>query len=183
MDLPDLIQEREDWLYGPETAAKEGKRGAIGIPRTMFFQELMPFFRAFFEDLGFTVVYSQKTNKQVIRQGVEALAAEPCYPVKVAHGHILDLLKAGVKRIFLPSIIDLPHPHPEIERGVVCPMAQTLAYTVPTAIDFAAYGAGAPLARSSISAGATRRCARACGNWRKDWGSHPSWSAGHAQGR
>jgi len=138
-DLPDLLKEREDWLYGPEPP-KEGKRGAIGIPRTMFFQELMPFFRAFFEDLGFTVVYSQKTNKSVINQGVEALAAEPCYPVKVAHGHLLDLLKAGVKRIFLPSVIDMPHPNPEVRAGVVCPMAQSLCYTAPTAIDFAAYG-------------------------------------------
>ena len=140
VDLPDLLREREDLLYGPETSAK-GKRGRLGIPRTMFFQELMPFFRTFFEALGFTVVYSQKTNKQVIRQGVECLAAEPCYPVKVAHGHILDLLQAGVKRIFLPSIIDLPHPHPEIQQGLVCPMAQSLAYTLPTAIDFAPYGA------------------------------------------
>ena len=74
----------------------------------MFFQELMPFFRAFFEDLGFTVVYSPKTNKKVINQGTEAMAAEPCYPVKVAHGHILALLKAGVKRIFLPCLIDVP---------------------------------------------------------------------------
>ena len=140
IDLPDLVKEREDLLYGSEIS-QEGKRGPLGIPRTMFFQELMPFFRSFFEELGFTVVYSQKTNKQVIHQGVEALAAEPCYPVKVAHGHILDLLQAGVKRIFLPSIIDLPHPHPEIQQGLVCPMAQSLAYTLPTAIDFAPYGA------------------------------------------
>jgi predicted CoA-substrate-specific enzyme activase len=139
-DLPNLLAEREDWLYGPDPP-KEGKRGAIGIPRAMFFQELMPFFRAFFEDLGFTVIFSQKTNKTVINQGVEALAAEPCYPVKVAHGHLLDLLKAGVKRIFLPSVIDMPHPHPEIQFGVVCPMAQSLAYTAPTAVDFAQYGA------------------------------------------
>ena len=142
VDLPDLIQEREDWLYGDETAGKpEGKRGTIGIPRTMFFQELMPFFRTFLEALGFTVIISQKTNKKVIRQGVECLAAEPCFPTKVAHGHILDLLQSGVKRILLPSVIDLPHPHPEIERGVVCPMVQTLAYTVPSAIDFEQYGA------------------------------------------
>jgi predicted CoA-substrate-specific enzyme activase len=140
VDLPDLLLERENLLYGPEPP-KEGKRGPIGVPRAMFFQELMPFFRAFFEALGFTVVYSQKTNKAVIRQGVECLAAEPCYPVKVAHGHILDLLKQGVKRIFLPSIIDMPHPHPEIRQGVVCPMAQTLAYSVPATIDFAQYGA------------------------------------------
>jgi predicted CoA-substrate-specific enzyme activase len=139
-DLADLLLERENWLYGDEPP-KEGPRGPIGIPRTMFFQELMPFFRAFFEDLGFTVVFSPKTNKKVINQGVEALAAEPCYPVKVAHGHILDLLKVGVKRVFLPSIIDLPHPHPEIGSGVVCPMAQSLSYTVPTSIDFAEFGA------------------------------------------
>ncbi|MEJ2671154.1 MAG: acyl-CoA dehydratase activase [Deltaproteobacteria bacterium] len=139
-DLPDLLLERENWLYGEEPP-KEGPRGPIGIPRTMFFQELMPFFRAFFEDLGFTVVFSPKTNKKIINQGVEALAAEPCYPVKVAHGHILDLLKAGVKRIFLPSVIDMPHPHPEIGNGVVCPMAQSLCYTVHTAIDFAEFGA------------------------------------------
>ncbi len=139
-DLPNLLAEREDWLYGSEPP-REGSRGTIGIPRAMFFQELMPFFRAFFEDLGFTVVFSQKTNKSVINQGVEALAAEPCYPVKVAHGHILDLLKAGVKRIFLPSVIDMPHPHPEVRLGVVCPMAQALAYTVPTAIDIAGFDA------------------------------------------
>ncbi|MEJ2091259.1 MAG: acyl-CoA dehydratase activase [Syntrophobacterales bacterium] len=142
VDLPDLLQEREAWLYGPEPEeVPEGKRGIIGIPRTMFFQELMPFFRAFFEELGFSVVYSQKTNNKVIHQGVECLAAEPCFPIKVAHGHILDLLEAGVKNIFLPSIIDMPHPHPEIQRGVVCPLAQTLAYTVPPAIDFSPYGA------------------------------------------
>ncbi|OGP69948.1 MAG: CoA activase, partial [Deltaproteobacteria bacterium RBG_13_60_28] len=140
VDLPDLIREREDLLYGSEEPCP-GKRGSIGIPRTMFFQELMPFFRSFFEDLGFGVVYSQKTNKAVIRQGVECLAAEPCYPVKVAHGHILDLLQKGVKRIFMPSIIDMAHPHPEIRLGQVCPMAQTLAYVAPATIDFAGYGA------------------------------------------
>ncbi|MBW1991204.1 MAG: CoA activase [Deltaproteobacteria bacterium] len=139
-DLPDLLREREDLLYGPEPA-HEVDQDTIGIPRTMFFQELMPFFRTFLEELGFKVVLSPKTNKSIIRQGVEILAAEPCYPVKVAHGHILELLKAGVKRILLPSVIDLPHAHPEVKRGVVCPMVQSLAYTVPTAIDFEAYGA------------------------------------------
>ncbi len=140
LDLPDLFSQRDDWLYGPEPPAV-GQQGVIGLPRAMFFQELMPFFRAFFESLGYGVVYSQKTNKAVIHRGVGCMAAETCYPVKVAHGHILDLLEAGVKDIFLPSIIDLRHPHPEIEQGSVCPLAQTLSYTVPGTIDFSAYGA------------------------------------------
>ncbi len=140
VDLPDLFAEREDWLYGPEPEA-EGRRGDIGLPRTMFFQELMPFFRTFFETLGFRVVYSAKSNKAVIRRGVECMAAETCFPVKVAHGHVLDLLEQGVKRIFLPSIIDLAHPDPGVGQGLVCPLAQTLPYTVPATINFAAYGA------------------------------------------
>ncbi len=140
VDLPDLLKEREDWLYGHEPA-EEASPEAIGLPRTMFFQELMPFFRGFFAELGFPVVLSPKTNKKVIRQGVESLTAEPCFPIKVAHGHILDLLTQGIKRIFLPSIIDLPHPHPQIRRGVVCPLAQTLAYAVPAALNLEKYGA------------------------------------------
>lgn len=140
VELPDLFREREAWLYGPEPTP-EGRRGPIGLPRTMFFQELMPFFRTFFEALGFTVVYSQKTNKSVIHRGVECMTAETCYPIKVAHGHILDLLEAGVKKIFLPSIIDLPHPNPAIGQGVVCPLAQTLAYVAPSTINFAEYDA------------------------------------------
>ena len=60
----------------PRSSGREAE-ARLGIPRTMFFQELMPFFRAFFEDLGFTVVYSQKTNKQVIHQGVEAWRRRP----------------------------------------------------------------------------------------------------------
>ena len=140
VELPDLFKEREAWLYGDEPPA-EGRRGPIGLPRVMFFHELMPFFRAFFESLGFTVVYSQKTNKSVIHRGVECMAAETCFPIKVAHGHILDLLEAGVKKIFLPSVIDIEHPNPEIRQGVVCPLAQTLANVVPSTINFNNYGA------------------------------------------
>ena len=43
--------------------SRTGKRGAIGIPRTMFFLELMPFWITFFEFLGYTVVISEQTNK------------------------------------------------------------------------------------------------------------------------
>jgi hypothetical protein len=171
VDLPDLLLERENLLYGPEPT-KEGRRGSIGIPRALFFQELMPFFRTFFEELGFTVVYSQKTNKAVIRQGVECLAAEPCYPVKVAHGHILDLLKQGVRRLFLPSVIDMAHRHPEIKRALVCPMAQSLAYTVPTTIDFTLYGARllAPVIYFGQGYQTLRRGMRALGKELGVWG-------------
>ena len=141
-DLPDLVREREDLLYGPVRAsAKKASEAAWGIPLTMFFQELMPFFRTFSRPLGFTVVYSQKTNKQVIRQGVECLAAEPCYPVKVAHGHVLDLLQAGIKVFSSPASSICRIPTRKSSRGwsvpwrsrwpTPCPRPSILPLTVP----------------------------------------------------
>jgi predicted CoA-substrate-specific enzyme activase len=137
LSMPDLFAEREAWMAGsPEDWNPGGKRGKIGIPRTMFFRELLPFFRTFFTSLGFEVVLSGVTNKSVIHQGVESMAAETCLPVKVANGHILDLMQQGVDRIFLPSIVDLNSHNPDVQEGLVCPYAQTLAYTVHSSFNF-----------------------------------------------
>jgi predicted CoA-substrate-specific enzyme activase len=139
--MPDLFAEREALMEGrPEDWNAGGKRGKIGIPRAMFFRELLPFFRTFLTSLGFEVVISGTTNKSIIHQGVECMAAETCLPVKVAHGHILDLIQQGVDRIFLPSIIDLKSNNSEFQLGVVCPLAQTLAYTVHSTIPFSSKG-------------------------------------------
>ena len=121
----------------------------------MFFRELLPFFRTFFTSLGFEVVISGVTNKSIIHQGVECMAAETCLPIKVANGHILDLMQQGVDRIFLPSIVDLKSNNPDYQQGVVCPYAQTLAYTVHSSINFKEKGSRS-FNRSFISEGGKR---------------------------
>ena len=136
-NIPDLFAEREAWLTGrPEDLNPGGKRGKIGIPRALFFRELLPFFRTFFAALGFEVVLTGVTNKTIIHRGVECMAAETCLPIKVAHGHILELIEQGVQRIFVPSVIDLKSDNPDYEQGSVCPLAQTLAYTIHSSINF-----------------------------------------------
>jgi predicted CoA-substrate-specific enzyme activase len=135
--MPDLFAEREALMEGrPEDLNPGGKKGKIGLPRAMFFRELLPFFRTFFTELGFEVVISNPTNKAIIHQGVESMAAETCLPIKVANGHILDLIQKGVDRIFLPSIVDLKSHNPDYQQGLVCPYAQTLAYTVHSSFNF-----------------------------------------------
>ena len=138
--LPDLFAERQQWLL--ETPFEEvvhtgpkHRRGEIGVPRTMFFMELAPFFITFFETLGYEVIISEQTNKRLIHKGVETIVAETCFPIKVAHGHILDLLERGVKTVFLPHVVDLKRA-PGAAFGYLCPYAQTLAYTVHSSIDF-----------------------------------------------
>ncbi|MBW1712087.1 MAG: CoA activase, partial [Deltaproteobacteria bacterium] len=141
-DIPDLFALRESWLLGEDEDSRplDKPRGVIGIPRTMFFRDLLPFFRIFFRELGFEIVVSDLSNKTIIHAGVERIVAETCFPIKVAHGHILDLVNKGINRIFLPSIINIEHPNPAIGSGQVCPYAQTLTYTCHSSIDLAGLG-------------------------------------------
>jgi predicted CoA-substrate-specific enzyme activase len=137
-DLPDLFEEREKMLFAPYEGEADLSPNApeVGIPRILYFHEMFPFWKAFFTELGYRVVLSDATNKELIRKGVENVVAETCFPIKVSHGHLLNLLEKEVKRIFLPSIINLKASHPEIPNNTACPYAQAFPYAVPSSIDF-----------------------------------------------
>lgn len=138
IDLPDLFEEREKMLFASYEREEELPANApeIGIPRILYLHEMMPFWKAFFAELGYRVVLSDPTNKELIRKGVENVVAETCFPIKVSHGHVLNLLEKGVKRIFLPSIVNLKSPHPEIPISTACPYAQAFPYAVHSSINF-----------------------------------------------
>ncbi len=139
--IPDIFEERQGHLtheYYPPPENKTPKR--MGIPRSLYFHELLPLFKVFCQQMGFDVILSEKTNKPLIDNGLQAIAAESCFPVKVAHGHLLDLINKKVDYIFLPSLISMPQDKTD-ERGLLnsnfnCPYVQTIPYTVKSAIDF-----------------------------------------------
>jgi len=137
-DIPDLFEEREKMLFAPYEGEVHLSPNApeVGIPRILYFHEMFPFWKAFFTELGYRVVLSDATNRELIRKGVENVVAETCFPIKVSHGHVLNLLEKGVKRIFLPSIVNLKTSHPEIPTNTACPYAQAFPYAVPSSIDF-----------------------------------------------
>ena len=112
----------------------------MGIPRVLFFYDLLPFWATYFNTLGFRVVLSEKTNKKLVRQGVETIVTETCFPIKVTHGHVLDLIDKGVKNIFLPSLINFKHPQRKIAQSYACPYVQSVPYTIQSTVDFRKYG-------------------------------------------
>ncbi len=142
-DLPDLFAEREGLLFAPYPGEENLPVDApsIGIPRVLNFHELLPFWRAFFTELGYRVVLSDRSNRELVRKGVETVGADTCFPIKVSHGHVLDLLEKGVKRIFIPSVVNLRSPRPDIIVSTLCPYVQSFPYTVKSSIDFKAFGA------------------------------------------
>ncbi len=75
----------------------------VGIPRALLFYEYYPLWISFFQNLGAEVIVSQKTNKEILDMGVKNTVDEACIPVKIFHGHVVDL-KDRVDYLFIPRI-------------------------------------------------------------------------------
>jgi predicted nucleotide-binding protein (sugar kinase/HSP70/actin superfamily) len=88
-----------------------------------------PFWRTFLEVLGCAVVLSDETNRKIGQDGIDLTVAEPCYPIRVAHGHVQNLLDKGVDWILLPNLMNA-EPTPDAVESQMCPWAQTLPYVV-----------------------------------------------------
>ncbi len=109
------------------------KSKKIGIPMALASWQLLPTFSQFFRELGFEVVLSGRTSKETIRKGVESVTAQPCFPIKVAYGHIVELIEKGVDYIFLPSIVSTIASFPENKHNHFCPYVQSFPYQVRSA--------------------------------------------------
>ncbi len=105
----------------------------IGIPMAIASWQLLPTFSQFFRELGFEVVLSGRTNKETIRKGLESVTAQPCFPIKVAYGHIVELIEKGADYIFLPSIVSVAGSFPQNKHNHFCPYVQSFPYQVRSA--------------------------------------------------
>ncbi|OYD16376.1 hypothetical protein CH333_03495 [candidate division WOR-3 bacterium JGI_Cruoil_03_44_89] len=126
-DLPNLFSEREQLLLSACGQTSTGPR--VGIPYASIFLEFLPFWYRFLSELGFEVVLSDKTNKRIIHDGVSSSIAEFCFPIKLVHGHVINLLRKGVDFLFLPSVIDTPPPS-GMKRGYICPYNQEIPHII-----------------------------------------------------
>ncbi|NLC96420.1 MAG: 2-hydroxyglutaryl-CoA dehydratase [Erysipelotrichaceae bacterium] len=83
----------------------KGNRGKIGIPLGLNMYELLPFWHTFFTELGFEVVTSPFSNRDIYLQGQASIPSDTvCFPAKLMHGHIEELIKMNVDTIFYPCM-------------------------------------------------------------------------------
>lgn len=81
----------------------KGTLGKVGLPLQLGMYEQLPVWAGFFETLGFEVVLSEKSSRELYYRGQHTVASDTvCYPAKLMHGHIESLLDSGVDFIFLP---------------------------------------------------------------------------------
>ncbi|UCC41093.1 MAG: hypothetical protein JSV96_06600, partial [Candidatus Aminicenantes bacterium] len=110
--IPDLFQEIEQLLRADYRKSEKNlypSRIKIGIPRLFSqYYDFFPLWKAFFEELGFSITTSGITNKKIVGQGLANVVAETCLPAEITYGHLKDLLEKGVDYIFFPCLIDGP---------------------------------------------------------------------------
>jgi len=104
--LPNLYRYKYKRVFDYEPLpVKEAKRGLIGIPRVLNMYEDYPFWFTFFTHLGYRVVLSGVSSKKIYELGMGTIPSESvCYPGKITHGHITDLVNKKVPKIFYPCI-------------------------------------------------------------------------------
>ena len=129
--LEDLVEFREKLLEEVLLPPKGSKR-SVGVPRSMFYYDRFPFWCAYFQELGFEVTVSAATDRKISARGEETAVAQPCFPVQVAHGHVLDLLDKKVDYLLLPNIVNAEAPDQMVDSHL-CPWNQTLPFVVRAA--------------------------------------------------
>ncbi len=82
-----------------------GHRGKIGLPLALNMYELLPFWHTFFTSLGFEVVVSPFSSRQLYLDGQTTIPSDTvCFPAKLVHGHIDYLVKQNLNYIFYPCM-------------------------------------------------------------------------------
>ncbi len=105
--VPNLFDIREELLFGSWTCRtlQSDQNITIGLPRVLAVWDSAPFWRTFFEALGFTVVFSDPSTRTTYERGLANVTSDTiCFPAKLTHGHVLDLIDKKVDRIFMPII-------------------------------------------------------------------------------
>ena len=102
--VPNLYEYKSQRLFGYEPLAPSAApRGSVGIPRALNQYENYPFWFTFFTNLGFRVVLSDPSTKKTYEAGIESMPSESvCYPAKLSHGHVMNLLDKDIDFIWMP---------------------------------------------------------------------------------
>lgn len=136
-DVPNIFEYKYKRLFAHYKPLQNAPKGKIGLPRSLNMYEDYPFWFTFFTGLGYEVVLSGESSAQLYYKGMSTVPSDSlCYPAKLVHGHIMDLIEKGIKTIFYPcipsNIVD------EIDKGdsnYNCPVVASYAENIRANMD------------------------------------------------
>lgn len=101
--LPDMYSKKYDLLRSFGLQKPQKPIAKVGLPVCLNFYEQLPLWRTCLTRLGFEVVLSDDSSRKLYLDAQHTVPSDTvCYPAKLVHGHVLDLLAKGVDFIFYP---------------------------------------------------------------------------------
>ncbi len=105
VELPNLHRYKREKLQRLAENTGVAERGTVGLPLALGMYELAPLWHGIFRQLGFKVVLTGQSTKELYQKGQFSIPSDTaCYPAKLMHGHIESLIEAGVDAVFYPCL-------------------------------------------------------------------------------
>ena len=121
--------------YNPLDISKSF-RGEIGIPRVLNIYESYPFWFTFLTSLGFRVILSDESSKELYNKGIGTISSDSiCYPAKLVHGHIVNLIEKGIKKIFYPCVVYEEKESSKSDNKFNCPIVISYSEVIKNNMD------------------------------------------------
>lgn len=135
--LPNLFRYKYQRLFSYKPLpAREAKRGIVGLPRVLNMFENYPFWFTLFTELGFRVQLSDRSSPKIYEKGIETIPSESvCYPGKLVHGHIMNLVEKGINFIFYPCITYEQKEQEEANNHFNCPIVISYPEVIKNNVD------------------------------------------------
>ncbi|GMR02946.1 MAG: acyl-CoA dehydratase activase [Acidimicrobiia bacterium] len=133
VSLPDRILEL---LFDRPTRPESEPTLTVGIPRVLNIFEDYPFWNALFVRSGIAVRLSDPSDHALYKKGVGTIMSDSiCFPAKLVHGHIYNLIEAGVDRIFYPMVVAEEREFDDELNSYNCPIVAGYPDVIRSAID------------------------------------------------
>ena len=126
---------KQERLFSRAVELEEMPLLTVGIPRVLNIYENYPFWHMLFTACGIQVELSGDSSKAIYDKGAATIMSENiCYPAKMVHGHIFDLIEARVDRIFYPMVFYEESGFTDAANCYVCPILSGYPDVVRSAI-------------------------------------------------
>lgn len=108
----------------------------IGLPRALGMFENYPFWYTLFSACGFQVVLSNNSSNKLYESGLRSIMADNiCFPAKLMHGHINNLIDLKVDRIFYPFVVFEQKEDEKSKNSFNCPIVSAYSDVIRSSMD------------------------------------------------
>ena len=143
-----------------------GPRGRIGIPRVLNMYEDYPFWHALLSEAGFEVVLSSPSTYRSYEAGVHSVMSDNiCFPAKLMHSHIQNLIHKKVERIFLPYVVYEHESDKKMNNSYNCPIVTGYSDVIRSSMS-----PDIPVDSPAITFADTGLLTKQCTNYLSSWG-------------